>query len=473
MPYGFTTAFAQEQGEIAGRVIITTGDVGAVGPDGQSRPLSRRDQVFVGDRIITAANATTQIRMVDSAIIALKESTEFAIVAFEYEEAPATDESRMELISGGFRTITGAIGEQNRDNYEVDVSQFATIGIRGTDYEVVITPVGEVVTGVYDGGTTIENNAGSLDLGVGADFDFARVEDADTPPEGLLEQPAELGVTPEPLADNSDDDDEGDDGDDGGDDGGDGTDGTDDSPGNSGNGNGGGGNNNQGQGQGNSSEEEESEEDDSEESDDNSPGNSGNGGGNGTSGNSGQANNLSALSKSVDSHNISWGAWDKPVDHNWVVVQEIEDELVRVSTSDYFADVNPTDIANMRGNHSYRTGLASSFIGGGSAGDVHTLLAGMDVNFDTGGISNGSLQVGVADQAWSVAFDGAINSGTVDLNAIGGQLIDVTGVISNQIDANLGGVFTGPGAEAFVGGFDLIDQLDQFNNVNGLFTIER
>ena len=97
----------------------------------------------------------------------------------------------------------------------------------------------------------------------------------------------------------------------------------------------------------------------------------------------------------------------------------------------------------------------------------------MDVNFDTGVISNGSLQVGVADQAWSVAFDGAINSGTVDLNAIGGQLIDVTGVISNQIDANLGGVFTGPGAEAFVGGFDLIDQLNQFNNVNGLFTIER
>lgn len=97
----------------------------------------------------------------------------------------------------------------------------------------------------------------------------------------------------------------------------------------------------------------------------------------------------------------------------------------------------------------------------------------MEVNFDNGVISNGNLQVGVADQAWSVAFDGAISNGAVNLNAIGGQLIDVTDAISNQIDANLAGVFTGPGADAFVGGFDLIDRLNQFNNVNGLFTIER
>jgi len=59
-------------------------------------------------------------------------------------------------------------------------------------------------------------------------------------------------------------------------------------------------------------------------------------------------------------------------------------------------------------------------------------VAGMEVNFDNGVISNGNLQVGVADQAWSVAFDGAISNGAVNLNAIGGQLIDVTGAISNQ-----------------------------------------
>lgn len=55
----------------------------------------------------------------------------------------------------------------------------------------------------------------------------------------------------------------------------------------------------------------------------------------------------------------------------------------------------------------------------------------------------------------------------------GGTLSDPGGLISNSIDANLGGVFTGVHAEAFVGSFDLVDQLDQFNHVNGIYTIEK
>ena len=127
----------------------------------------------------------------------------------------------------------------------------------------------------------------------------------------------------------------------------------------------------------------------------------------------------------------------------------------------------------MQGSHSYATGIASSFIGSGNAGEISSLTAGMDVNFDTGAISNGSLQVQVADQAWSVDFSGAVMNGAVDLNALGGQLIDNTGIISNSIEANLGGVFTGNSAEAFVGGFDLLDSVNTLNSVNGLYSIER
>jgi hypothetical protein len=46
-------------------------------------------------------------------------------------------------------------------------------------------------------------------------------------------------------------------------------------------------------------------------------------------------------------------------------------------------------------------------------------------------------------------------------------------VLSNSIDADLGGVFTGNNAEAFVGGFDLVDQVNSLNQVNGIYTIER
>lgn len=127
--------------------------------------------------------------------------------------------------------------------------------------------------------------------------------------------------------------------------------------------------------------------------------------------------------------------------------------------------IDATPIANLTGSGSY---------GSGSAGDISQVVAGLDVDFNTGVISNGSLQIEVAgSQAWEIDFAGSINNGMVDLNSIGGTLSDPGGLISNSIEANLGGVFTGVGAEAFVGGFDLIDQLDQFNQVDGLYTIER
>ena len=98
----------------------------------------------------------------------------------------------------------------------------------------------------------------------------------------------------------------------------------------------------------------------------------------------------------------------------------------------------------------------------------------MAEDFNTGIISDGSLQVQITgSQAWEIDFAGSVNGGLVDLNALGGTLTDPAGLISNSIDANLGGVFTGNGAEAFVGGFDLIDEINQFNHVDGIYTIER
>jgi hypothetical protein len=131
-------------------------------------------------------------------------------------------------------------------------------------------------------------------------------------------------------------------------------------------------------------------------------------------------------------------------------------------------------VANLVGSGSYGSTLASSFIGSGSAGDVTQVVAGLDVDFNTGTISNGSLQVEVAgSQAWDIDFAGSVNNGLVDLNSLGGTLSDPGGIISHSIDANLGGVFTGISADAFVGGFDLIDELNQFNHVDGIYTIER
>jgi hypothetical protein len=128
----------------------------------------------------------------------------------------------------------------------------------------------------------------------------------------------------------------------------------------------------------------------------------------------------------------------------------------------------------MQGSANYGSAAASSFIGSGNAGDLSQVVAGMGVDFDTGMISDGKLMVEVGgSQVWDLGFEGSINGGAVELNMTSGQLSDFRGVISNSIEADLGGVFTGNNAEAFVGGFGLLDQINAVNQVNGIYTIER
>ncbi len=171
---------------------------------------------------------------------------------------------------------------------------------------------------------------------------------------------------------------------------------------------------------------------------------------------------------------VTWGAWDNPASGNWVVVEQANDSLVTLSTSDYLASINPTPVAALHGSAVYASGPASGFIGSGSAGEVTQVLAGLTVDFDSGAISDGRLQVTVGEtQIWSLGFAGQLHAGVVTLNATTGELLQAGTAISDQIQANLGGVFTGSNADAFVGRFDLFDKLDAINEVNGLYTIER
>ena len=181
---------------------------------------------------------------------------------------------------------------------------------------------------------------------------------------------------------------------------------------------------------------------------------------------------LVAPDDTLSAHDISWGQWDNPVEENWVTVVQ-NDSSVQLQAGDFVADVIPTPVANMTGSARYETGIASGFIGNGSAGAVSQVVAGMNVDFDNGAITDGSLQVQAGDQAWQLGFGGSVANGQVDLNSLGGTLANPGGIISTQIDAELGGVFTGHGAEAFVGGFDMIDATNPLNNVEGLYTIER
>ena len=83
-------------------------------------------------------------------------------------------------------------------------------------------------------------------------------------------------------------------------------------------------------------------------------------------------------------------------------------------------------------------------------------------------------EVAVADpQVWEIDFASSISNGIVDLTSLSGTLFDSGGLISSSIEANPGRVFTRIGADAFVGGFNLIDDMNQLNQVDGIYIIER
>ncbi|MDP3816756.1 FecR family protein [Pseudomonas sp.] len=171
--------------EEAAQVILAHG-AQALGADGALRTLARRDRVFVGDTLSTAGNAMLQVRFVDKALLTLRENSQFRIETY----TPPTDgggQVLMHLVEGGFRTITGSIGKGSQDSYRVTTGA-ASIGIRGTHYEVVQESPNAIVVAVWDGGIHLSNANGSLNLGPDLDFSYSRVETGQAPA-GLLEPP--------------------------------------------------------------------------------------------------------------------------------------------------------------------------------------------------------------------------------------------------------------------------------------------
>ena len=179
---------------MAAQVILSKGIATATTPEGEVRALKRRSKVFSGDIIKTGPKGSLQLRFVDKALMTIKASTEMDIANYLMKKDGVDDKEEvlMKLVKGGFRTITGSIGKGDKSAYKVDTPA-ASIGIRGTNYEVQQESGGTFVMAVYSGGISVANDAGTMELGLGSDFNFTRVS-SDKPPQGLLAAPESLSV---------------------------------------------------------------------------------------------------------------------------------------------------------------------------------------------------------------------------------------------------------------------------------------
>ncbi|MBE0511107.1 MAG: FecR domain-containing protein, partial [Gammaproteobacteria bacterium] len=177
------------QAEPVARVLMANGDVRAIQSDQSVRALNRGDMLYAGDTIRTGKTSSAQFRFTDGALIALRAESEFNIEQHHYnEQTPQQNEQSGQLVRGGLRAITGAIGRERPEAVNMR-TPVATIGIRGTVYETIYIPPGghPALPGVESGHYTvvlrgrvaISNAGGELVIG---DGEIAFVRDANTPP---------------------------------------------------------------------------------------------------------------------------------------------------------------------------------------------------------------------------------------------------------------------------------------------------
>ena len=194
----------------AGAVLFATGSVMA----DREPPvaLAKGDAVLDNDTISTAAASRAQLLMIDGAKIAIRPNSvlridEYAYASGQTQAVVSTSQEKgvMSLVKGGFRTITGAIGKQDRNDYEVR-TPVGVLGIRGTDYALLfcsadcgwapgVRPGEPIEDGLYigvnDGAISFVNEAGEIVLYAG-EYAFiplvSRVpERLDVPPPGLID----------------------------------------------------------------------------------------------------------------------------------------------------------------------------------------------------------------------------------------------------------------------------------------------
>lgn len=153
----------------SGSIDQISGTVTVTSPDKVSRKAGPKEKIQSGDMIKTEAKSEVVIKLADESVVALRPNTQFTLTEFKYEKKP-TDSTQYALLSGIARFVTGLVGRASPDRVRV-VAATATVGIRGTDFEVAVvtedTPDARagVYDRVYDGTTNIKLASGpSLDV---------------------------------------------------------------------------------------------------------------------------------------------------------------------------------------------------------------------------------------------------------------------------------------------------------------------
>lgn len=175
----------------AGKVILSKGEVSAT-LAGSERQLKRGKPIFEGDTVSTGNGAMLQMNMLDNGLISLAENSVFSVESYRNDSERGEESVLLNMVEGGFRAVTGGIGQQNPSAVKVRTT-VASIGIRGTGYEVFEFN-GSLYVSMLSGTVDLSNRAGRLVIGENGEFNFARIDSDNTLPVGLYSLPADVAA---------------------------------------------------------------------------------------------------------------------------------------------------------------------------------------------------------------------------------------------------------------------------------------
>ncbi|MCP5145319.1 MAG: FecR domain-containing protein [Gammaproteobacteria bacterium] len=133
----------------AGRAGFIRGTVSTRTAGGELRGLAVGEAVYAGDRVVTDSGSLAVLALRDQSRVTLMPNSEFQIKQLDYNpDEPRTGRGVFNLLRGGLRTVTGLLG--GRRNAYAMQTPVATIGIRGTGYDLLCQGACEAPGGVQD-----------------------------------------------------------------------------------------------------------------------------------------------------------------------------------------------------------------------------------------------------------------------------------------------------------------------------------
>lgn len=148
-----------------GVVQSASGEVWKYSRTERARHVKPGDALEGEASISTGPDSNAVLRFQDGQLVALGSNTTFRVKTFTFNSAdPASGQILFELVKGGLRSVTGSIGESNRDGWQL-VTPDGIVKVSGTDFLAVMEQ--GLYAHVNSGAITVINSAGTTAIDAG------------------------------------------------------------------------------------------------------------------------------------------------------------------------------------------------------------------------------------------------------------------------------------------------------------------